>query len=336
MIKAKPLIVLVILAVLCVSLLGCNNKSDYEGFVFGTSFSLHLSEKKANTTIKTIKSELQSLDNHLSTTIIDSDIYTINNSTENIPISVSEATVFLFKEARALNIGTQNAFNPAIFPLVELWKFDPTNFTGIANSIPSSSEISETLTLCDFDYFILDEEAKTITKLHPNAKLDFGAFAKGYAIDRALSHIEENGFVVLGGSVGVKGDSKRIGIESPRNSSSLFGIVDLHDGQIISTSGDYERYYQYDNKDYHHIIGRDGYPTGHNKINPIISLSIITNNGLIADALSTAFMDFSLEEIQSFSLFYDFKGIIIFEDKTFKTIGDLDFELNNNDYVKIL
>ena len=334
--KTKKTLVILLLITLSATLLACSYQRNYEGFVFGTSFSLHINEKSAKKTINNINSALVELDRTISTSIDDSDITRINEAGTNVPISVSEATIFLIKEAKSLYEATDGIFNPAIFPLVELWKFAPANFIGIATSIPTNTEIENTLLYSSFDLFQLDEEALTVTKLHESAKLDLGGIGKGYAIDVALSYVKENGFIVVGGEIGVKGDSKRIGIRSPRTSSVPFGIYVLKDNEFISTSGDYERFYFYNDKRYHHIIAPDGYPSGHFSANPVINVTLVVNSALIADALSTAFMAMEFDDIVRIADIYNAKGVIIYQDKQYRTFGGFEFELTNYEYNEII
>jgi thiamine biosynthesis lipoprotein len=135
----------------------------------------------------------------------------------------------------------------------------------------------------------------------PGMMLDVGGIAKGYAADLVRDYfIEEEiqgAIINLGGNiqtVGRKPDGEpwRIGIQdpgSPRGDYVL--IVEFLDGAIV-TSGTYERYFQVDGKRYHHILNTEtGYPVE----NSIESVSILTGDSFIADALSTAVFSMGLE-----------------------------------------
>jgi len=332
----KKVTLTLIIAVLLTSiLLGCTQSKDYYGFVFGTSYSIRLQERSANKTATGIKKVMDTLEGKTSTVIAQSDIARINSTGTNTPITVAEDTFFLLKQAKELYDKTSGAYNPAVFPLVKLWHFDPESYTGVASSIPTPQQIEQTLTYCDFNYFLLDEQALTVTKTIAQAQLDLGGIVKGYATDIACSLIKKNGFITIGGSIGAKGDTKRIGIQAPRISSAPFGVFLLKDGEFVSSSGDYERYYEYQSIRYHHIIAQNGYPSGHNLENPAISVTVVANSGLLTDGLSTAFMILPLAEIMGLAAEYNCKGVVIFADKSFATFGNFEFELTDNEYFQV-
>ena len=121
--------------------------------------------------------------------------------------------------------------------------------------------------------------------------LNFGAFAKGYAIDQSMKHLHAEGIqnVVInaGGDLSVSGSHGerpwRIGIRHPRKEQSL-AWIDARDNESIFTSGDYERFYFYNNKRYHHILDPStGYPAW-----GTASVTVIHDNAGEADAAATA------------------------------------------------
>lgn len=325
----------IVSAIFIAALSGCNQKQDYVGFVFGTNLSIHLNEKQTSKTIRQINGALADLEKLTSTALVGSDIAKINKSAANTPITVAKATFYLLKWSKELYLATDSAFNPAIFPLVKLWNFDPEGYIGAAETIPSAEQISSTLAYCNFDYFLLDEKELTVSKTHPQAMLDLGAIAKGYGLDMAVDIIKSNGFLSIGGSIGVKGDSKNIGIHDPRGGKT-FGVFALGNNEKVSTSGDYHRFYFASGIRYHHIIDPTGYPAGLGQENPAICVSVIAKSGLITDALSTAFMILPFEKIEQLAKKYDCKGVIIYADKSYATFGGYEFELINNEYSKAI
>jgi len=107
-----------------------------------------------------------------------------------------------------------------------------------------------------------------VTSANPAVQLDFGGYAKGYALDRAADILRERGIqnalVSVGGNIMALGRRAgrpwRVGLESPRGKAML-ATIELADGEAIGTSGDYRRYYEIDGKRYSHIIDpRSGYP----------------------------------------------------------------------------
>ncbi len=139
------------------------------------------------------------------------------------------------------------------------------------------------------DDLILD--GGQLRSTNPAAQLDFGAIAKGYGVDLAIARLRElgiqNAIINAGGNlraIGKHGDRPwRIGIRNPRGEGVLASI-ETHGDESILTSGDYERFYEYQGKRYHHIIDpRNGYPaTG------VISVTVIADDAATADAASTA------------------------------------------------
>lgn len=122
-------------------------------------------------------------------------------------------------------------------------------------------------------------------------KVDLGAIAKGYALDCALKKLKENNItsclINIGGQIYCLGDRFgkpwKIAIQSPRG-KDFVDFLELKDAGV-ATSGDYEQYFVKDNARYSHILNpKTGYPAN----SGIISATVITNNNLVADALSTA------------------------------------------------
>ncbi|HHT83609.1 MAG: FAD:protein FMN transferase [Christensenellales bacterium] len=331
--KKRKVALIFISAILFITLVGCSAYSG-EQLVFGTFYSVKLKGTSAASDLKKIHKLLAEIEAQLSTNIDSSDVYKINNSQAGEPIAVSHHTITMFKKALELYEFTDYAFNAAIFPLVRLWKFSPDTFTQTADKIPSPAEIENCLSYCVMGNFALDEANMTITKLHPNAMLDFGGIAKGYAVDKAkeLSKNNKDILIDIGGNITTKGGVKRIGLTHPRNTAKLFGVINLKD-LSIATSGDYERFYIHNGVRYNHIIAKDGYPTGINN-NDIISVSVIGESAMMCDALSTAVMIQGSEWASSVLPDIGYSCIIITKEH-YQIIGDIDFESTQSAYQRI-
>lgn len=329
----KTFLTIIILVVITVLLCGCTADSG-EKIIFGTFYNIKLKGTNSQDNLKNIENTLINIENKISTSKIDSDISKINTSKQNEPILVSDITIVLFKNALQIYNNTNRAFNPAIFPLIELWDFSPDTFIGYKSEIPSPEEINNTLNFCNMENFILNERNKTITKTNVNSKLDFGGIAKGYAVDIAyeLSKESNDGIINIGGNIRTFGNEKKIGVTDPRKTNEIFGIINLQN-QSIATSGDYERYYKINNIRYHHILDKTGYPTGIYSENPIISVSIIGESAMLCDAYSTAVMILGIEWAKD-NLPENYSCIVI-KENTYSIIGDMDFILRQNSYGKI-
>lgn len=228
------------------------------------------------------------------------------NECETDSETLSSRAVDVFNACKNLFAFTNGKFNPAVFPLVELWQFAPSypvqNFTP-----PTQDEINEILTsnVITFDNFILTENV--LTKTNANAKMDFGGALKGYASDKIAelltSYGATKGYVSIGSSSLNILNMNAVSVKHPRNDGLILKInLEEDKNYAISTSGDYERYYEFDGIRYSHILdGTMGKPAQTN----IVSATIIGNNGLVCDALSTALClcEYDLEKASESELF---------------------------------
>lgn len=215
-----------------------------------------------------------------------SEITRINNAPCGTPVKVSRETFDLISLAGEYKALTGGAFDITVKPLVDLW-----NISG-GGYVPSAEEIAEGVSLVGDP--VLDEDNLTVTLPAYGMKIDLGGIAKGYAGDRVRAILEGEGvksaIADLGGNivaVGKKGRLPwRVGLQSPADArGTTFATVSAEDTCVV-TSGGYERYFEADGKEYHHIIDPR---TGANPANGVLSVTVITPNGTAADALSTAF-----------------------------------------------
>ena len=194
----------------------------------------------------------------------------------------------MIKEANRLSQLSNGLFNPVIGELISLWGFHDNPLP--IGTLPDADTIKELvaqLPLAD-DITI---EGNRISSRNPAARYDLGAFAKGYAIDRAIEHLQElgisNAIVNAGGdlrAIGRHGDRPwRIGIRHPRQ-AAILASVEIDGDSSVFTSGDYERFFEVDGIRRHHIIDpRSGYPADRTA-----SVTVIHNNAATADAAATA------------------------------------------------
>ncbi len=322
---------ILILTLLIFTLGGCNY--SMENYVFGTYYHIEIEGNASSNIGKSIDNLLKEMDEVLSTNVVDSDVSKINNAKANEWIKVSETTVEIFKLSKDLYAKTNKAFNPTLFPLIELWKFSPSTYIGIENTIPTQIEIENILLYCDFDLFKLDEAEGRIIKRHDLAKLDFGAIAKGYATDKAYEIASDAEYVTIdiGRTIKVKNETS-IYVANPRHGD--FVAKATIKGQSISTSGDYERYYIVDSVRYHHIIGYNGYPSGISDVDPIISATIVGESATVCDALSTATMVLGYENSKSIIEQYGYSALLLTE-SGYYTIGEEIFEIQDNTRQKL-
>ncbi len=191
---------------------------------------------------------------------------------------------------------TEGAFSPCIYPVTSLWGIEEG-----FSELPDEALLQERILSSDASNIEVVENGVIFNQ--ENMAIDFGAVGKGAACDlvkEQLMETEIQGAVVsIGGSIlayGDKGDGKdwHIGIQDPRNhTGEVLGIVDVDEDVVVSTSGDYEKFFELDGKRYHHIFDPiTGYPAD----NGLISVSVVSDSGLMSDALSTACFVLGLED----------------------------------------
>ena len=197
----------------------------------------------------------------------------------------------LIKESRQLSIQSQGLFNPSIGHLIKAWGFQSD--LGSENEIPPEAERIQALLGNNPDMNNIMIENVQIRSTNPAVRIDLGAIAKGYALDRIIEHLQEQGIhnaiINAGGdlkAIGQHPESRPwyIGIKHPRQKNAVLAGLNVMSGESVFTSGDYERYFMHDGKRYHHIIDpRTGYPA-----NKAQSVTVLTSSATLADAASTA------------------------------------------------
>ena len=202
--------------------------------------------------------------------------------------TVTPELAAMLRDAQTLSIQSNDLFNPAIGGLIALWGFhsdapqarvpDATAITEWVNKRPRMADL------------VIEDD--TVSSANPAVQLDLGGYAKGRALDDAAailkSHGIENALVNIGGNVialGAHGERPwRVGIQHPRQPGTL-ATLDLHDGEAVGTSGDYQRYFEANGRRYSHLIDpRTGFPT-----TGMQSLTVLTTGeqaGTRSDALS--------------------------------------------------
>jgi len=201
--------------------------------------------------------------------------------------TVAPSILALIDKSTELSLRSGELFNPAIGKLVALWGFhrddpgaeppDAETVRALVDSAPSMRDIhiSGITMRCD----------------NPDVHLDFGAFAKGFGIDRVVEKLQamgiHNGILNAGGDLrafGRHGDRPwRIGIRNPWQPGVLASL-EIQGDESVYTSGDYERYYEGEKKRVHHIIDpRTGYPA-----EGAVSVTVVHGEGATADAAATA------------------------------------------------
>ena len=287
-------ILLIFPFVLC----GCRNlqKSSLSFQAMNTFVSVQTFGENSKNVNQKIKARLSELESLFSTIDSSSEIYKLNHSSEKIQVS-SETYSLLSYSVKMAEIFNGH-FNPALFPVIREWGFTTGNY-----HVPSQEKINFLLKKTDFSQIQFFDD--NFVQLQDSMSVDFGSVAKGFASDEIVKILSENNIlsalIDFGGNIiafGEKPDSSfwRIGIKNPFGGEISLAVKVKN--QMVITSGGYERFFTDENqKKYIHIFdGKTGFPVE----NEIESVTIICENGLYADTLSTALFIIGSENAVSF------------------------------------
>lgn len=226
---------------------------------------------------------------------------TVNEQAAIAPVVVDDPLFALIRDCKAFYEASGGKVNAAMGSVLVLWHEarenginDPANA-----SLPEEAKLLEAAKHTDFENVILDEENKTVFFSDPLLKLDVGAIAKGWAVQKTCENAPSGLLISVGGNVcstGAKDEAGTpwvIGVQNPDGGDAYLHTLYLTKGSVV-TSGDYQRAYLVDGKLYHHIIDPDTcYPSECWR-----SVSIVCEDSGIGDMLSTALFVLSQEEGQ--------------------------------------
>ena len=284
----------------CLVLGGCEQTAkqyDYSIFAFGTLIDISLydvNKQQADETFNLLQQNFDLYHQRWSPWT-DGDLAHLNKLIANTKpgadtaINVPSHLIPVLKRSILLSEKSNHYYNPAIGQLINLWQFhqhknvdikppDATQIQALLEKKPKMSDLS------------FNQQNQLISN-NPAVSLNFGAFAKGYAIALEIEKLKQQGIhhavINAGGDLSVIGQhgdrAWNIGIRHPRNENMLASI-ELKDNESVFTSGDYERLYYYKNKRYHHILDpTTGYPAQGAQ-----SVTVIHSNAGLADAAATA------------------------------------------------
>ncbi len=215
----------------------------------------------------------------------------VNDNAGIAPVKVDSRIMELLKACRSYYEMTGGRVNVAMGSVLHLWHVarndgieDPANA-----KLPDAAALEEAAKHCSLENVILDEENSTVYLSDPAMRLDVGAIAKGWSVQRVCDAAPEGLLISVGGNVCTRGSRDDagspwiIGVQDPDGGSQYLHTLYLQEGSLV-TSGDYQRAYMVDGKLYHHIIDPDTlYPSEYWR-----SVTIFCRDSGLADALSTA------------------------------------------------
>ncbi|MBP5404926.1 MAG: FAD:protein FMN transferase [Clostridia bacterium] len=325
-------VISVLLAVTALAFTACAPmERNVTGFAMGSSFSVDYSF--SSDLSQDIRSLLAEIEESFSATFDPSCVSRINQAEAGVSVSLSEEEFFALTRAFSLAEETENAFDPAILPLVKAWGFDPPYLYN--GKIPPSSETrASAMLLSDPALFSLDEASFSISKSNDGAKLDLGGAMKGYAAEKVRDLLLEKGvssaLVNVGRTIAAVGEDVPIGVAPPRESAEdyILSFV-LKEGEICATSGDYERNYESDGVLYHHILDVS---TGAPASSDLIAATVISKDGMLADAYATAAVVFGSEKATALLRAAGARAILITREKKL-ILCDVEVKIKDASYV---
>lgn len=264
-------------------------------FAMDTYMTVTCYGERAEDAVAAAQAEIERLDDLLSIGKVDSEISRINRDGSGV---MSEDTNTMVTEALRLYDTTGGAFDITVYPLMDLWGFTTGNF-----AVPDAQELSALLAQCGSDKLTVNGDTIMLAE---GQGIDLGGIAKGYTSGRLMEIFEEydlvGAVVSLGGNVQcyrtkTDGSLWRCGIQDPQdpeNGSAYLGVVSVADRAVI-TSGAYERYFvdEATGTMYHHILDpKTGYPAE----SGLLSVTVVSADGMLADGLSTSCYVMGLEQ----------------------------------------
>ncbi|MDH5378402.1 MAG: FAD:protein FMN transferase [Gammaproteobacteria bacterium] len=265
----------------------------FQLFALGTTVSLDfydVSANKANNAMQEVTEDLRYMQNawhpHKPGTL--------GRVNQILPLKgsfhTSGSVINLLQAAKPHFTNSEGLFNPAIGQLIKLWGFHEDE---IAIKEPPQADKIKALVAAKPGLDQIEIKGTAIKGNNDQLLLNFGGFAKGFGIDLIIEHLREvgihNAIVNAGGDlrvVGSKGSEPwRIGIKHPRQ-NGVIAAINVSGDEALVTSGDYERFFEYDGKRYHHVLDpRTGYPT-----TGVQSVTVVHQSAGAADAIATALM----------------------------------------------
>lgn len=261
-------------------------------FLMGGMFEITLvaeDSASADRNIDLVIAEISRIENLISDWKPNSQISQVNANAGIRPIQVDQEVFELAERALLLSKRTNGAFDISFAAMDRIWKFD-----GSMTEMPTADAIKKSVEKVGYQNIILNKESSTIFLKKEGMKIGFGALGEGYAADRCREMMLQKG--IKAGIVNATGDMSAwgkkpdgtdwvIGINDPARSGSLFAIIPLKQGAVV-TSGSYEKFVVFDGKRYAHIINpATGYPaTG------LTSVTVFGPSAEQANGFSTSLM----------------------------------------------
>lgn len=296
------------------------NITEKSIIAMGTVVTEKVYSEKPSAAIKDIGDIINGLENTISWRKEDSAVGILNKEGKVQNKYLGE----VIYDMQALSRLTEGKFDLTIGAVSRLWNIGEEN-----ERIPTEEEIRNALKTVGTDK--VQAQGYTL-RVDEGTLVDFGAIGKGFACDLIYNYLlntDINGAVVsVGGSIvaygdyNKKGDNWRIAVSHPRDDKKYLGVISLDEG-FVSTSGDYERYFEKDGRRYHHILdATTGYPSE----SGLISVTVVAESGVMSDALSTACLLAGEKKAIEILEGAGASAILVDENLNITTVGEIEFE----------
>ena len=242
---------------------------------------------EGNKYIDTAVAEITRIEQLISSWDANSQTSEINRNAGIKPVTVDAELFQLIERAIGISKLTDGAFDISYASMDRIWQFD-----GSMTAMPSEEEIKASVSKVGFQNIILDKAKSTVFMKLEGMRIGFGAIGKGYAADKAkdllISKGVPSGIINASGDMNTWGEQPngkkwKIAITNPMDKNKVFALLPITNGAVV-TSGNYEKFVNFNGKRYTHIIDpRTGYPSS-----GIISVTVFAPKAELADALATS------------------------------------------------
>ncbi len=301
---------------------GNGKKAEFHSFKMDTDIRISGQGRDMAKAAKEINELLDDIDKNLNSHSSEGMIFELNSGKRvALPADIAEM-IELSEEVREKSDG---AFNIAVKPLIDIWGFSH----GKSGRVPEKEEIESAVKLIDNTEIKIDDSGVSVSG---GGKIDLGAVAKGYASDRSREILKKHklkyAILDFGGNIvtyGKKPDGTDFVVGISDGDGGVFAYVYTGETCVV-TSGGYERFFEENGKRYHHLLDpHTGYPAE----NGLKSVTIISENGTLADALSTACFVLGREKGAKLAESFGVQAVFLDEKGKVFTVGNPKIKLES-------
>ena len=335
----KKLLTMIVISILAIGNIGCvkediNQPISQTEIFMGTPISITLYDGGNQKILDKVFEKIVEIEDLVSINKENTEITKLNESAGVEKVKLSNLSYDILKKGIEYSKLSNGSCDITIGPLVKLWSI------GLEGAkVPSKDEINETIGYIDYNNIEINDSTKEAFLTKEGMEVDLGSIAKGYAADEVVKILKQEGIrsaiIDLGGNIYALGSKNsdnnwKVGIQDSFR-GKVIGAVEVFDKTVV-TSGIYERFIEEDGVRYHHILNpKTGYPYE----TDIAGVSIIADNSIDADALSTLTFTKGVKEGLKFVENLDnVDAIFITNDKKIYLTENIkdNFKLMSNDF----